>query len=121
MCRAIQELARFRGSEGVCAILAEAKVQTIWLAMKFGCATWTLATTLAICRRVMMLVKAGAPVESTIDLLVPLLEEGDQIIDGGNEWYENTEHRQKKVAEKGLMYLGMGVSGGEEGARNGVY
>ena len=66
-----------------------------------------------------MLVKAGAPVESTIDLLMPLLEKGDIIIDGGNEWYENTEHRQKKVAEKGLMYLGMGVSGGEEGARNG--
>ena len=68
-----------------------------------------------------MLVKAGAAVESTIDLLLPLLEKGDIIIDGGNEWYENTEHRQKKVAEKGLMYLGMGVSGGEEGARNGVY
>ena len=66
-----------------------------------------------------MLVKAGAPVESTIDLLMPLLEKGDIIIDGGNEWYENTEHRQKKVADKGLMYLGMGVSGGEEGARNG--
>ncbi|KAL3150303.1 6-phosphogluconate dehydrogenase, decarboxylating 2 [Trebouxia sp. C0010 RCD-2024] len=70
-------------------------------------------------RRVMMLVKAGAPVEATIDLLMPLLDKGDIIIDGGNEWYENTEHRQKKVAEKGLMYLGMGVSGGEEGARNG--
>lgn len=68
-----------------------------------------------------MLVKAGAAVESTIDLLLPLLEKGDIIIDGGNEWYENTEHRQKKVAEKGLLYLGMGVSGGEEGARNGVY
>ena len=67
----------------------------------------------------MMLVKAGAPVEATIDLLMPLLDKGDIIIDGGNEWYENTEHRQKKVAEKGLMYLGMGVSGGEEGARNG--
>ena len=67
----------------------------------------------------MMLVKAGAPVEATIDLLMPLLEKDDIIIDGGNEWYENTEHRQKKVAEKGLMYLGMGVSGGEEGARNG--
>ena len=67
----------------------------------------------------MLLVKAGAPVDSTIDLLMPLLEKGDIIIDGGNEWYENTEHRQKKVAEKGLMYLGMGVSGGEEGARNG--
>ena len=47
------------------------------------------------------------------------MEPGDIIIDGGNEWYENTERRQKAVAEKGLLYLGMGVSGGEEGARNG--
>eukprot|EP01023_Acetabularia_acetabulum_P064038 TRINITY_DN8182_c0_g1_i1.p1 TRINITY_DN8182_c0_g1~~TRINITY_DN8182_c0_g1_i1.p1 ORF type:complete len:425 (-),score=84.27 TRINITY_DN8182_c0_g1_i1:737-2011(-) len=48
-----------------------------------------------------------------------LMEAGDIIIDGGNEWYENTERRAIKVKEKGLMYIGMGVSGGEEGARNG--
>ena len=47
------------------------------------------------------------------------MEPGDIIIDGGNEWYENTERRQKALNEKGLLYLGMGVSGGEEGARNG--
>ena len=47
------------------------------------------------------------------------MEPGDIIIDGGNEWYENTERRQKEAAAKGLLYLGMGVSGGEEGARNG--
>ncbi|KAK9914761.1 hypothetical protein WJX75_000215 [Coccomyxa subellipsoidea] len=70
-------------------------------------------------RRVMILVKAGAPVDATISSLMPLLEPGDIIIDGGNEWYENTEARAAKVAEKGLGYLGMGVSGGEEGARNG--
>ena len=111
----------------------------------------------------MILVKAGSPVDATIDSLMPLLEEGDIIIDGGNEWcalfcacyqsldwplespafpstgwgacstlvplpemlalhrYENTEARAKKVAEKGLMYMGMGVSGGEEGARNGAH
>lgn len=70
-------------------------------------------------RRVIILVKAGAPVDQTIDQLSQYMEAGDIIIDGGNEWYENTEKRQKKVAEKGLLYLGMGVSGGEEGARRG--
>lgn len=67
----------------------------------------------------MILVKAGAPVDATISQLVPLLDKGDIIIDGGNEWYENTEARKEKVAEHGLLYMGMGVSGGEEGARNG--
>ena len=67
----------------------------------------------------MILVKAGAPVDATISQLIPLLEKGDIIIDGGNEWYENTEARKDKVAEHGLLYMGMGVSGGEEGARNG--
>eukprot|EP00798_Chlamydomonas_sp_ICE-L_P005330 gene5330-12924_t len=71
-------------------------------------------------RRVMILVKAGAPVDSTIKLLMQYLEPDDIIIDGGNEWYENTEKRLAMVAEKGLRYLGMGVSGGEEGARNGT-
>jgi 6-phosphogluconate dehydrogenase len=58
-------------------------------------------------------------VESVINTLIPLLSEGDMIIDGGNEWYENTEARSKKVAEHGLHYMGMGVSGGEDGARFG--
>ncbi|KXZ52783.1 hypothetical protein GPECTOR_8g171 [Gonium pectorale] len=70
-------------------------------------------------RRVIILVKAGAPVDQTIDALSEYMEPGDIIIDGGNEWYENTEKRVTKVAEKGLLYLGMGVSGGEEGARRG--
>ncbi len=70
-------------------------------------------------RRIIMLVKAGKPVDATIDRLVPLLEPGDLIVDGGNEWYPNTERRAKAVGEKGIMYMGMGVSGGEEGARNG--
>ncbi|OIW07279.1 hypothetical protein TanjilG_08394 [Lupinus angustifolius] len=70
-------------------------------------------------RVVIMLVKAGAPVDQTIKTLSVYLEKGDCIIDGGNEWYENTERREKEVAELGLLYLGMGVSGGEEGARNG--
>ena len=57
--------------------------------------------------------------DATIAGLSEHMEPGDIIIDGGNEWYENTERRQKDAAEKGLLYLGMGVSGGEEGARNG--
>lgn len=70
-------------------------------------------------RRVIILVKAGSPVDQTIAQLTQYMEPGDIIIDGGNEWYENTEKRQKAATEKGLLYLGMGVSGGEEGARNG--
>ncbi|RVX06205.1 6-phosphogluconate dehydrogenase, decarboxylating 3 [Vitis vinifera] len=70
-------------------------------------------------RVIIMLVKAGAPVDQTIKTLSGYLEKGDCIIDGGNEWYENTERREKAMAELGLLYLGMGVSGGEEGARHG--
>uniref|UniRef100_A0A453GND4 6-phosphogluconate dehydrogenase, decarboxylating n=1 Tax=Aegilops tauschii subsp. strangulata TaxID=200361 RepID=A0A453GND4_AEGTS len=70
-------------------------------------------------RVVIMLVKAGAPVDQTIATLAAHLEQGDCIVDGGNEWYENTERREKAMEERGLLYLGMGVSGGEEGARHG--
>lgn len=70
-------------------------------------------------RAVIILVKAGSPVDQTIDTLSKFLEPGDCIIDGGNEWYENTERRAAAVKDKGLLYLGMGVSGGEEGARHG--
>ena len=57
--------------------------------------------------------------DDTIAGLAEHMEKGDTIIDGGNEWYENTERREKALAAKGILYLGMGVSGGEEGARNG--
>ena len=70
-------------------------------------------------RTVILLVKAGKPVDLTIEKLIEHLEPGDLIIDGGNEWFENTERRAAEVAEHGLLYMGMGVSGGEEGARNG--
>eukprot|EP00882_Tetradesmus_deserticola_P003438 GHRQ01003635.1.p1 GENE.GHRQ01003635.1~~GHRQ01003635.1.p1 ORF type:complete len:556 (+),score=245.36 GHRQ01003635.1:190-1668(+) len=70
-------------------------------------------------RRVILLVQAGAPVDATVDNLCKYMEPGDIIIDGGNEWYENTERRQAKVEALGLRYMGMGVSGGEEGARRG--
>jgi 6-phosphogluconate dehydrogenase len=70
-------------------------------------------------RRVMMLVKAGQPVDEFIDQLIPHLEPGDIIIDGGNSLFEDTNRRQKYVESKGLLYIGTGVSGGEEGARHG--
>ena len=70
-------------------------------------------------RRVMLLVKAGKPVDAFIDLLVPHLEEGDIIIDGGNSNYHDTIRRTAYVESKGLLYIGTGVSGGEEGARHG--
>ena len=70
-------------------------------------------------RRVMLLVKAGAPVDEFINLLLPHLEKGDIIIDGGNSFYEDTVRRYKDLKEKGILFVGSGVSGGEEGARNG--
>src|SRR5689334_17961249 len=70
-------------------------------------------------RRVMMLVKAGKPVDEFIDHLLPYLEPGDIIIDGGNSLFDDTARRLKHVESKGLLYIGTGVSGGEEGARHG--
>ena len=70
-------------------------------------------------RRVMMLVKAGKPVDEFIEHLLPHLDPGDIIIDGGNSLFEDTIRRAKYVESKGLLYIGTGVSGGEEGARHG--
>ena len=70
-------------------------------------------------RRVMLLVKAGAPVDEFIDQLLPHLDQGDIIIDGGNSNFNDTIRRAKKVEDAGLLYIGTGVSGGEEGARRG--
>ena len=67
-------------------------------------------------RKVMMLVKAGKPVDDFIDLVIPHLEEGDIIIDGGNSHFPDTIRRTKYVESKGLLFIGTGVSGGEEGA-----
>ena len=70
-------------------------------------------------RKVMMLVKAGPAVDALIEQLIPLLEEGDIIIDGGNTHFTDTERRTRYVEEQGLLYIGTGVSGGEEGALKG--
>lgn len=70
-------------------------------------------------RRVMLLVKAGAAVDAFIDKLVPLLDKGDIIIDGGNSEYQDSRRRCSTLEEKGILFVGSGVSGGEEGARYG--
>lgn len=70
-------------------------------------------------RRVMLMVKAGEPVDALIESLLPLLSPGDVIIDGGNAHFPDTIRRTKYVESKGLLYVGTGVSGGEEGALNG--
>jgi 6-phosphogluconate dehydrogenase len=70
-------------------------------------------------RKAMMMVKAGAPVDAVINQLAPLLEEGDVIIDGGNSLFTDTQRRGKELEGKGIHFVGMGVSGGEEGALKG--
>lgn len=67
-------------------------------------------------RKIMMMVKAGKPVDDLIESLVPLLDQGDILIDGGNTHYPDTNRRTAYVESKGLLYIGTGVSGGEEGA-----
>lgn len=70
-------------------------------------------------RRILVMVKAGAPVDQVLTDLTPLLEPGDVVIDGGNTWYPETQRREKQLAQLGLHFVGMGISGGEEGARFG--
>lgn len=70
-------------------------------------------------RKVMLMIKAGKPVDAFIEQIIPYLEEGDIIIDGGNSHFPDTSRRTKYVESKGLLYIGTGVSGGEEGALRG--
>ena len=70
-------------------------------------------------RKILVMVQAGKPVDAVIQQLKPLLQEGDIIIDGGNSWFEDTDRRTQELEPIGLRYIGMGVSGGEEGALNG--
>jgi 6-phosphogluconate dehydrogenase len=67
-------------------------------------------------RKVMLMVKAGQPVDDNLEIIIPLLEPGDIIIEGGNSHFPDTIRRTKYVESKGLLYIGTGVSGGEEGA-----
>jgi len=70
-------------------------------------------------RKVLLLVKAGQPVDATIETFLPVLEQGDMIIDTGNSHPDDTERRSRELEAKGFQFVGMGVSGGEEGALNG--
>jgi len=70
-------------------------------------------------RRIMMMIAAGKPIDLTLEKLVPILDEGDIVIDGGNSWFKDTQEREARVRPTGRRFLGCGVSGGEEGARNG--
>ena len=78
-----------------------------------------LVASLKAPRRVMLMIKAGQPVDDAIEELIPHLEAGDIIIDGGNTLFADTDRRVKYLESKGLLYVGTGVSGGEEGARRG--
>jgi len=70
-------------------------------------------------RRIMMMIKAGAPVDQTIESIKPFLEKGDILIDGGNSFFKDTQRREAALNPTGINFFGSGVSGGEEGARHG--
>ena len=78
-----------------------------------------LVAALAKPRKIFMMVKAGTAVDALIAQLLPLLEEGDILIDGGNSHYPDTVRRTEAVESRGMLYVGCGVSGGEEGALKG--
>ena len=78
-----------------------------------------LAALLKRPRRIMLMVKAGASVDETIATILPHLEPGDIVIDGGNSLFTDSTRRTRDLAAKGILFIGTGVSGGEEGARRG--
>ncbi len=78
-----------------------------------------LVASLSRPRKVMLMIQAGAPVDAVIGQLIPLLEKGDIVLDGGNSFYEDTRRRSQTLSAAGIHYLGVGISGGEEGARFG--
>ncbi|HJO93952.1 MAG TPA: decarboxylating NADP(+)-dependent phosphogluconate dehydrogenase [Victivallales bacterium] len=85
-----------------------------------GCKSFEeLCSNLTRPRKVMMMIKAGKPVDQTIEAILPYLEQGDIIIDGGNSHFYDTKRRTNYLSEKGFYFVGAGVSGGEEGALNG--
>lgn len=85
-----------------------------------GCPSYeALCSALEKPRKILIMVKAGKPVDYVLDGLLPYLEAGDVVIDGGNSHYPETQARQFRCQQSGIRFLGMGVSGGEEGARHG--
>ena len=78
-----------------------------------------LVQALARPRKLLLMVKAGRPVDLVAEALLPLLDEGDILIDGGNSYWRDTQRRERELAENGIRFMGCGISGGEEGARHG--
>ena len=74
---------------------------------------------LEVPRKILIMVKAGGPTDDTINQLVPYLDKGDILIDGGNAFFPDTQRRNKELAKQGIRFVGTGVSGGEEGALKG--
>ncbi|MEP6574342.1 MAG: NAD(P)-binding domain-containing protein, partial [Gemmatimonadota bacterium] len=70
-------------------------------------------------RRILLMIKAGAPVDEMLEKLAPFLAPDDVVIDGGNSFFADTQRREAALAKRGVRFVGMGVSGGEEGARHG--
>ena len=70
-------------------------------------------------RKIFLMIKAGTPVDQMLAQLVPLLEQGDIVLDGGNSYFEDTRRREAELAKQGLHFVGVGISGGEAGARRG--
>ena len=78
-----------------------------------------LVAAIARPRTVLMMIRAGEPVDAQIDRLLPLLDKGDVIVDGGNSLFSDTQRRYEECAERGILFVGAGISGGEDGARHG--
>jgi len=99
--------------------VASLKTESAGLAVEAVAQIGEFVSSLKTPRTIMMLVPAGAPVDAVISDLLPFMSPQDIIIDGGNSHFPDTEARAKKLAAKNIMYLGVGVSGGEAGARHG--
>ncbi len=85
-----------------------------------GCATIAeLVACLEKPRRILIMITAGKPIDYVLDALEPLLEKDDIVIEGGNSWFEDTQRREDRMTAKGFHFFGVGVSGGEDGARHG--
>ncbi|MCF2872484.1 NADP-dependent phosphogluconate dehydrogenase [Octadecabacter sp. G9-8] len=108
-----------RSADAVRDFVSEAKGEDLAADLHGADSLEAMVDAMATPRAIIMMVPSGKPVDATIDTLIPLLSEGDTIIDAGNSDFRDTIARTKDVEAKGLTYIGMGVSGGEEGARRG--
>lgn len=123
-----ENLALNMASKGFSVVVSSRRQETVDAFLKGRAASYPitgttdlneLVSTLKTPRKVMLMIKAGDPVDQVIEQLIPLLDEGDVIIDGGNSLYTDTTRRTQYLKEKGFLYVGTGVSGGEEGALKG--